>query len=120
MNTAWRQQGRLWSWSVQLAAAGICLDETRVYARRRCCTTSPRVRRTTLWRGRALAAGLSGACSARRKAQRPELGADVDEDLVVSVADKLCLGGRRVGTARFRASLDKCRDEEARRAHDRR
>ena len=55
------------------------------------------------------------------KHNEPELGADVDEALVVSVADKLCLGGRRVGiSARFRASLDKCRDEEARRAHGRR
>lgn len=105
-----------------LAAAGICLDETRVYAAALLHDLAKGAPDHALAGAGLLSQlGYPELAPLVAKHNEPELGADVDEALVVSIADKLCLGGRRVGiSARFRASLDKCRDEEARRAHDRR
>lgn len=105
-----------------LAAAGICLDETRVYAAALLHDLAKGAPDHALAGAGLLSQlGYPELAPLVAKHNEPEPGADVDEALVVSVADKLCLGGRRVGiSARFRASLDKCRDEEARRAHDRR
>ena len=105
-----------------LAAAGACLDENLVYAAALLHDVSKGTPDHAL-AGAGLMSQLGYPALAPLMAQHHDLedGSKLDEAMVVNVADKLCRGGRRVRVSeRFRASLDKCRDEEARRAHERR
>lgn len=103
-----------------LAAAGVCLDESLVYVGALLHDVSKGTKGHAL-AGAGLMSQLGYPELAPLIAQHNDLedAARADEAMVVYLADKLCRGGRRVRISeRFRASLDKCRDDEARRAHD--
>lgn len=105
-----------------LAAAGICLNETLVYAASLLHDVSKGIPDHAL-AGAGLMSQLGYSELAPLIAQHHDIEdpARVDEALVVYIADKLCRGDKRVSVSgRFRASFDKCRDAEALRAHDRR
>lgn len=105
-----------------LAAAGACLDENLVYAAALLHDVSKGTPDHAL-AGAGLMSQLGYPALAPLMAQHHDLedGSKLDEAMVVNVADKLCGAAGRVRVSeRFRASLDKCRDEEARRAHERR
>ena len=105
-----------------LAAAGVCLDETPVYAAALLHDVSKGTPDHAL-AGAGLMSQLGYPVLAPLIAQHHDIEdpARVDEALVVYMADKLCRGDRRVSVSgRFRASFDKCRDAEALAAHDRR
>ena len=105
-----------------LAAAGVCLDETPVYAAALLHDVSKGTPDHAL-AGAGLMSQLGYPALAPLIAQHHDIEdpARVDEALVVYMADKLCRGDRRVSVSgRFRASFDKCRDAEALAAHDRR
>lgn len=105
-----------------LAAAGICLNETLVYAASLLHDVSKGTPDHAL-AGAGLMSQLGYSELAPLIAQHHDIEdpARVDEALVVYIADKLCRGDKRVSVSgRFRASFDKCRDAEALRAHDRR
>ncbi|MFR3289301.1 MAG: histidine phosphatase family protein [Lachnospiraceae bacterium] len=108
-----------------LAAAGLCLDETRIWRRG---AAADDVSKGTPGHGTTLAgAGLMSQLGypelAPLIAQHNDLEepSRTDEAAVVFLADKLRRGAAPVRvTERFRESLSRCRDEEARRAHGRR
>ena len=105
-----------------LAAAGVCLDETPVYAAALLHDVSKGTPDHAL-AGAGLMSQLGYPVLAPLIAQHHDIEdpARVNEALVVYMADKLCRGDRRVSVSgRFRASFDKCRDAEALAAHDRR
>ena len=106
----------------RLAAAGVCLDENLVYAAALLHDVSKGTPGHAL-AGAGLMSQLGYPALAPLIAQHHDLEdcSKPDEAMAVYLADKLCLGGRRVSVSeRFRASLGKCRDEQARQAHDRR
>lgn len=106
----------------RLAAAGLCLDETRVYAAALLHDVSKGTPGHAL-AGAGLLSRLGYPELAPLIAQHNDLEAPerTDEAAVVFLADKLRRGAAPVSvTERFRESLARCRDEEARRAHGRR
>ena len=105
-----------------LAAAGLCLDETRIYAAALLHDVSKGTPGHAL-AGAGLMSQLGYPELAPLIAQHNDLEepSRTDEAAVVFLADKLRRGAAPVRvTERFRESLSRCRDEEARRAHGRR
>lgn len=105
-----------------LAAAGLCLDETRIYAAALLHRRLERHAGHAPGRGRGSGPSWGYPELAPLIAQHNDLEepSRTDEAAVVFLADKLRRGAAPVRvTERFRESLSRCRDEEARRAHGR-